>query len=480
MEKFFSRSVTHVVTTRSRIPESDSTIDSSVAERSQNGSGQPRTINPSLLERAPDGLHLRRGDAGSRRSQLDGRKEGGASADVLSIAKQFGMKIWQLEKLNRIISTMNEGEGGHGQTMRHGTLTSKHRDEVNLSQVLRNEKLNVPSDRDPAALLRQLTLFKGPFIYIHDITQQTKPVMVREYEKVASRSDGAWPQFRSTSLGKCPFIEEPPKRERRDDDRQRMQAKAAARTVQKTRAVETKAPSRVEQEARKEETQTTEPIRDESREVATEDVDTAQRPLDPPKTLPTKLNSQKSSESFIAPAFPRTTHSRVIGREPAASGIQPSNITSAIRSQMISSTAAGPGMKAGTSKEVHQLKRKVFEKSGSQITSGIPRSQGMTDIAGSLRAMRAPVSRTAKAKPQEKLEHVHEDDTTQSEEESKANQRANSKAAAAAAVQKRRVPTHDPKPGYCENCRAKYDDFDEVCFHFLILEIGFVVYGKLT
>ncbi|KAI5297550.1 hypothetical protein KEM56_004738, partial [Ascosphaera pollenicola] len=48
-------------------------------------------------------------------------------------------------------------------------------------------------------------------------------------------------------------------------------------------------------------------------------------------------------------------------REPAASGVQPSNITSAIRSQMISSTAAGTGAKAATSKEVHELKRKVLE-----------------------------------------------------------------------------------------------------------------------
>lgn len=144
-------------------------------------------------------------------------------------------------------------------------------------------------------------------------------------------------------------------------------------------------------------------------------------------------------------------------REPAASGIQRSNLTSAIQSQMISSTAA-TGVKAGTSKEVHQqLKRQVLERThtGSLSVGSIPSSHRMNDLAGALKNVRAPApQRAAKSKAQEKLGGIQEEGDPHADDI--AAERV------AQSTRRKKAAKRDPKPGYCENCRDKYDDFEEV------------------
>ena len=150
------------------------------------------------------------------------------------------------------------------------------------------------------------------------------------------------------------------------------------------------------------------------------------------------------------------------GGEPMASGMQASNITSAIRSQMISSTAAAPGAKAGTSREIHGLQRKVLERNTGPSTGGFD-LQALLDESAARFARNAAPSRAAKQKAQEKLVHTRlthiEEDATRSEQED---------ADARAALKHRngvkalRGEPTELKPGYCENCREKFDDFDEV------------------
>jgi regulatory subunit for Cdc7p protein kinase len=80
----------------------------------------------------------------------------------------------------------------------------------------------------------------------------------------------------------------------------------------------------------------------------------------------------------------------------------------------------------------------------------------MTDLAGALKNARGPApQRAAKSKAQEKLGGIHEEDPY-------ADDLAAEKAARAAVRRKKQPAQKDPKPGYCENCRDKYDDFEEV------------------
>ncbi|OAT05839.1 regulatory subunit for Cdc7p protein kinase [Blastomyces gilchristii SLH14081] len=473
-EKFFSKVVTHVVTARPIPRGMDSPNHTEISTNAplgqQNADGSVQTVDPSLLEKNYESSHVSQG-VGRPRKISDKRpgQEGDTrrdNKDVLYRARQMNMKIWALEKLQRVISTMNDGENiaHHGHyTRSNGTVSGagRGRAETDLSQVLRNERLHGPTDRDSILASKEIIPFKGPFIYIHDYEEKTRPVMVREYPKVARRQDGAWPQFRSAALGKCPFIDEPLTKkelEKRKATANQTKDKWPATKEKSTATTEIKTMQPPERSVEKRALQ-------DAQEGVNQTI-TREAPVPAPKRVETLLMLPAK------PASPRTkgfetfpdakaSLATYLAREPAASGVQPSNITSAIRSQMVSSTAAAPGAKAGTSKEVHGLKRKVLEKGHSTLSangSGIPSSHRMTDISGALKASRAPVTRAAKSKATGNLDQIDEDGTTQSEgEKVQKPQQASRKSNTARSRQKKR----DPKPGYCENCRDKFEDFEE-------------------
>ena len=377
----------------------------------------------------------------------------------------MGMKIWAAEKLQRILAHIFDESAAHGHNTRGNNniaVTTVRGREDDLSQVLRNEKHNSTADRDPSSFVKDLVLFKGPFIYIHDMDGKHRPTMVREYPKVVRRQDGAWPQFRSATVGKCPFVED--HLSKRDMEREREKEKALAQQLQREsqQAPRTRSATAVEP-VQMDPPQRVSPrkaLREVSNVPAASNVNKAPEGFSKP-SVPVKLERQSSfppptavetSVGFIRPA-----HMHFAG-EPAASGIQQSNLTSAIRSQMFSSTAAAPGAKAGTSREVHELKRKVLERSntGSLSVGSMPSSHRMTDLTGALKNARAPApQRAAKSKAQEKLGGILEE--CDPSDDDLAAERA-----AHAASRRKRTAKKDPKPGYCENCRDKYDDFDEV------------------
>lgn len=366
------------------------------------------------------------------------------------------MKIWAIEKLQRMIATINDTDIANSNNVSRnnvGGSQTKSRGKDDLSQALQNE-LNGPSDRSHLSVLKDLILFKGPFVYVHDMDEKTRPVMVREYPKVAKRQDGIWPQFRSAPLGKCPFIEDVPSK--RDAERQRVRQEKEEKefikppvpqlkdTVVKTQNEDEQLPVRKE----------TSPL--EGDEPTPPPYAKQEEPLGANQEPP--LSPKKSSESFVPPQLKRKGpfyH----GREPAASGVQPSNITSAIRSQMVSSTAAAPGgAKAGLSKEVHELKRKVLERShvGFPLTGAQPyRPQEAT---ANVNTENANGARLTKSNRTEKLGNI-EEETTQSEGTDPTKSRVILRKGGG---QKKKERRRDPKPGYCENCRDKFDDFDEV------------------
>ncbi|KAL2822828.1 Dfp1/Him1, central region-domain-containing protein [Aspergillus cavernicola] len=432
-EKFFSRLVTHVVTSRPIPPEIDRRAHTEFThdtphEATVDGT-MLQTINPAELE-----MHLHLAVCPKREQ----------SQDVLHRAREMGMKIWAVEKLQRMIVTINDADiaNPNGNLTRNNTGggQTKSRGKDDLSQVLQNE-LNGPSDRSHLSVLKDLVLFKGAFIYVHDMDEKTRPVMVREFPKVAKRQDGAWPQFRSAPLGKCPFIEE------RDSDRQRARHEKENKQFIKPTIPQRDKPAQIKNENEHL------PIKEETSPVDGDKPDVPlveeEESLDALQEIP--MSPKKSSESFIPPQLNRKGpfyH----GREPAASGVQPSNITSAIRSQMVSSTAAAPGAKAGLSKEVHELKRKVLEKSNPGFTAASYRA---LDSAG-VKPTKGYCSRLSKSTLPDKLGHI-EEENTQSEGDA-TKQRTNVKKSA---EQRKKEKRKDPKPGYCENCRDKFDDFDE-------------------
>ena len=462
----------------------DLNTPSSMSASSQTTS-QPRTINPTLLDRQNEfrGQQLQRNKftfeaATSKKTSFSGfndgvepRKANSGNTDILLKAKEMGIKLWQLEKLSRVVNSMfdvpNETQAQLGNAARlrgvNGTIRGER--EPDLSRMLRNERLNGPSDRDPTVALSEIVPFKGPFIFIRDIDERTKPIMVRDFPKPTTQEEGEWPQFRSARHGRCPFVEDITRQELEAENAARAEeqalAKAQTRTAPRTRAATSR----------------------EDADAGAAMAASQKRPLQEKRTIPNtfippaakipKMPTQDfcpppvKSRSPAKVARDATSNSgpKLFGGEPAASGLQQSNITSAIRSQMISSTAAAPGAKAGTSKEVHGLKRKVLEKNTRPPFNSVQTRQRSIDSAGAARAEKnIPMARQNRRQVQETLVHIDEE-STQSEgdedvalaEDPQRQERQLKKG-----EKEKESKGKDLKEGYCENCRKKYENFDDV------------------
>lgn len=500
-EKFFSKEVTHVVTTRPIPSDHDlkdgtDLITLSSTSTSSQTTTQPRTINPSLLDRQNEfrGQLFQRNKftfeaATGKKAGFSGfndvvepRKANPVNTDILLKAKEMGIKLWQLEKLSRVVNSMfdvpNEPQASNGNAarLRGVNVAAKGEREPDLSRMLRNERLNGPSDRDPTVALSEVIPFKGPFIYVRDIDERTKPIMVRDYPKPATQEEGEWPQFRSARHGRCPFIEDVSRQELEAENKARAGeqalAKAETRTAPRTRAATVREDADAEAAMAASQTR---PLEEKRNIPNTFVPPPAKNPKMPTQEFcppPIKSRSpKKAARDAVSNAGPR-----LFGGEPAASGLQQSNITSAIRSQMISSTAAAPGAKAGTSKEVHGLKRKVLEKNTRPPLNSIQTRQRSIDPTGTARAEKnIPMARQNRRQVPKTLIHIDEE-FTQSEDDDDnvlAEDPRRKEKQLEKAVKEKESKEKDLKEGYCENCRKKYEHFDDV-------SSSYVTFGENT
>lgn len=409
---------------------------------------------------------------------VEPRKANSGNADILLKAKEMGIKLWQLEKLSRVVNSMfdvpdeAQANNGHAAHSRGVNAAIKGEREPDLYHMLRNERLNGPSDRDPAVALGELVPFKGPFIYVRDIDERTKPIMVKDYPRPTTQEEGEWPQFRSARQGRCPFVEDQSRQELEAESRARAEeqalARAETRTAPRTRATKLREDADADAVLVASQKRRLEDKRNMPTTFVPPPARMSKMPTNDFCPPPIKTRSPlKAARDAVSNADPR-----LFGGEPAASGLQQSNITSAIRSQMISSTAAAPGAKAGTSKEVHGLKRKVLEKNTRPPLNSIQTRQRNVDPAGTARAEKnIPMARQNRRHVPNTLIHIDEE-STQSEEDEDIwlgeDQRRKEKQYEKAAKEEE-LKGKDMKEGYCENCRKKYEHFDDVSSFYVTL-----------
>lgn len=411
---------------------------------------QPKTINPSLLDRNVSAQAQRKLFTDFRHVQPKTQQlndplrisKTPRNNDVLYKARDMGKRIWALDKFTNIVNALLENETQQSTAARAaGSRVTGPVKETGhlLTQMLQNERLNGPSDRDPTASNRELHHFKGPYLYIYDMDEKQKPIMVREYAKVASKSDGDWPQFRSVGNGRCPFVEEvdaPRKRKMTDQERQKEQD----RELQKEKARHAAAKREFEAMMKPPQAPPPKAVTGKRTLAEMEDGQSRGRNAAPQDILDTaKLTLSKQEETRSQIAFTsRAPGGRVCAGEPVASGLQKNTATSAIRSQMISSTAGMSGVKAGTSREIHGLQRQVLQKTAPASQAS---SRQATEVSGEPSSRPATLSRTnSRSAPTQEPRKAETIEKTQA-------QPLKSK--------------KDLKPGYCENCQDKFRDFDE-------------------
>ncbi|KAK1759627.1 Dfp1/Him1, central region-domain-containing protein [Echria macrotheca] len=449
-EKFFSINITHVVTTRPIPLVKEVQNENGPATDRQTNGEQPKTIDPSLLNRTTDvGTSSVRkllfDTNSSRRIPIQAQDEGikrpkTRNTDVLHRAREMGKKIWSMEKLQKILEMVMEPDPYRSAILGHGRGASRGKagEQSNLLQLLQNERVHGPSDRDPTVVTKELQYFKGPYIYVYDIEEKTKPVMVREYPKVADKKDGEWPQFRVASQGRCPFVED-------YDTAERESRRAKEKAVKAS--VETAAPT-----LKPPQVPPPKPVIGKRTLAEMEDGQNRGLKVRPTQSFDPSKVSNPPTLDFRAPnqnAFiSHAKAGRLLAGEPVASGVQPSKLTSAIRSQMISSTSGVLGAKAGTSKEIHGLQRKVLQKTSTPAVSDLS-SRRMAEMSHDSNTFvrSASVSRIT-----QKLDAVEED------EQPKQREKVRRTVSVPVPAKKK---ARDLKPGYCENCQDKFDDFDE-------------------
>ena len=241
VEDFFSRSVTHVVTTRpipvardivKEISQDHSSCNHKQTGSSERGQGNedthgnggdksahdvggacthserpgispPRILMPVPLVGVP--LH-------SDRNPLDESTPSLPASDLLSKAQHFGMKIWRSEKLDNILSLLLADDAPPGA----GNAAGRQ----NLSDMLLQEKLHGTTERDPLAIRSDVHYFgKNSYhVLVTDATGEHRPILMQEYDRHAHEAAGKhapWPELHGDIEGRGLFVYVAPKERKR-------------------------------------------------------------------------------------------------------------------------------------------------------------------------------------------------------------------------------------------------------------------------
>ncbi|KAG5440703.1 hypothetical protein PCK2_000291 [Pneumocystis canis] len=162
VEAFFSKNITHVITTR---PIPDFTdISLQLAQKSISNTDTTFTLPSTSQNRSRKFFgfsdFLRDSCVAGKSNQEELLKN-----DVLIKAHEYGMKIWSFD-------------------------------------------INGTRERDRTAPREDYVYFKGPYLSVRDISNIYRPIIIKEWPKPPNGriSEGEWPQFRVTDFGHCPFV----------------------------------------------------------------------------------------------------------------------------------------------------------------------------------------------------------------------------------------------------------------------------------
>lgn len=114
--------------------------------------------------------------------------------DIFSNVNHHKIKVWDYDKVFRFLK--NLGVNVDDPVPDTVTTTSKG----NLSTLLKDEKIFGLTDRDPNAKRDDLHYLEKNYVYVFDLQQKVRPIAVREWK------DDSYPTMNLSLDGKCPFI----------------------------------------------------------------------------------------------------------------------------------------------------------------------------------------------------------------------------------------------------------------------------------
>ncbi|CBQ67784.1 related to Hsk1-interacting molecule 1 [Sporisorium reilianum SRZ2] len=219
VDQFFSRKVTHLITTR-RFPhatapeEANAPAGPSIADKSS----AHKLFRPSFLATRTSSTKAGGNAARSRpvplyseRNPLQERAPRQYSPnDILVKAQGFGIKVWQFEKLQNVLMRLMK--------LSPRDLDTPANTKQDLSQMLEKEKVFGSTERDPATARSSWHYFEKSacYVLVEDATLEHRPIMCTEFqytrEDKAQHLPPPWPVIYGQTAGRCPFTYYAPKK----------------------------------------------------------------------------------------------------------------------------------------------------------------------------------------------------------------------------------------------------------------------------
>lgn len=122
--------------------------------------------------------------------------------DILSRAKKNFMKVWGYEKAFRFLTNLDVDFNAILKNKTPILATPS------LSNLLQNEKIYGPNDRDPRTKRDDIHYFKYPHVYMYDLWQTWAPIITLEWRPQDLNDDNnlPYPILKMGTFGRCPFI----------------------------------------------------------------------------------------------------------------------------------------------------------------------------------------------------------------------------------------------------------------------------------
>lgn len=123
-------------------------------------------------------------------------------SDILSRAKKNYMKIWGYEKATRFLKNLDV-DLDHLEKTKTTSLATP-----TLSNLLQNEKLYGPTDRDPRTRRDDIHYFKYAHVYMYDLWQTWAPIITLEWkpQELVDLHKLPYPVLKMGTFGRCPFV----------------------------------------------------------------------------------------------------------------------------------------------------------------------------------------------------------------------------------------------------------------------------------
>ncbi|CCK71519.1 protein serine/threonine kinase activating protein DBF4 KNAG_0H01060 [Huiozyma naganishii CBS 8797] len=141
------------------------------------------------------------------------------SNDILVRARKNSIKVWGFEKAFRFLSNLNVEidtfrlEDPQFKKLDSPDITAQtHLARASktgtLSTLLKNEKIFGSNDRDPRTRRDDIHYFKYPHVYMYDLWQTWAPIITLEWkpQELADVEHLPYPTLKMGTFGRCPFI----------------------------------------------------------------------------------------------------------------------------------------------------------------------------------------------------------------------------------------------------------------------------------